>query len=248
MSAFLYFCKSPKGHRKTTWFFIAMLCLFGSVKYSGADFSPQHQKNRKINFLNPYEEKNHSLFQWRKEEFRSLFFEWGTLIDPTNLASSPPSQKEDRSPFFPKDSFWYFHVEQPTFLLPYFIKWGVRASVGMAQKKKKNNHFFLFTLSHVWSVEFFQPQFVVPFVEVGASIWNRQSFMKSFSEIRPFFSLGATFSFSILKPSLNHTLRDEYNILDMGVIVQLRTMKTHKAWFYPKDSIRFVSVGLFVHL
>ena len=201
-------------------------------------------------------EGGRSLFQWLKEQ--GLSFEWSTVLSEDPQKGMPPLLQEYRfqpfrpgdkkkpvkkshTPFFLEDSLLHFNYWRPLIQFPRVLKWGLRSSVGWTQAEGQN--LFSLSLSGLLSLHVLPFSFIVPFVEGGGRVWNR-NFVQAFSRLNPFYSLGAFVSLSILKPSLRHTLWSEYSIRDMGLVGELQTHYTFK---HSRPFIRLLHLGVYFH-
>ena len=159
------------------------------------------------------------LFQWVNEQQISL--QWAYAFLKQTEKHAPDLLKEKIDDSFRNDILFYLNFHQNIIQFPYVLKWGLRASAGMTRNYSIGSTYFIpMSLSATISLQVFEKQIVVPFFEMGYSLWS-VDFSES-SDFFPFWSVGADISFSIFKSSLRYTLSDEYGIEDIGVSLEVR--------------------------
>ena len=178
----------------------------------------RRKKKSKPSALMAYKESL-ILFQWRNEQEFSIQWAYGFLKQKDKFA--PPLLKEKITDKFKNDTMIYLNFHQNILQFPYILKWGLKGSAGLTRNyDHEKTYFFPLSLSIITSLQIFKEQLIVPFFEMGYSTWNID--FSEFSEFFPFWSLGASVSLSLFKPSLRHTMPDEYGIRDIGIIVEVR--------------------------
>ncbi len=159
------------------------------------------------------------LFQWLNEQYASFQWAYGFLQEDNQYA--PDLLKEKITEKFKNDTLLYLNFHQNIIQFPYVLKWGIRGSVGRTRNADfERSSFFPLSVSVITSLQIFKRQIIVPFFELGYSVWNVN--FSDFSKWFPFYGAGMLISFSLFKNSLYHTLFDEYGIRDTGIIVELR--------------------------
>ena len=182
---------------------------------------------------------NHSLplFKWLDQQ--QISFQWGTLLSKeTDNKNSSSTKTKNTAHSFSDDSILYLSWHRNILQFPYILKWGVKGNLEWIYQKGDVWDSLKLFLSSIITLQLIDPQYVVPFVEIGALTEN-----VDFSTITPFWSAGVLLSFAILKTSLVYTLPDEYGIHDMGVILEL---KTHKSLMDGKDFLRYFHIGAYL--
>ena len=119
---------------------------------------------------------------------------------------------------FFKDSLIYFNWQKNLIQFPYIFKWGIKGHLGWNYNEADAEPLINIALSSITTLQFMNPQFIVPFIEIGASTWNTD--FDHFSDISFFWGSGILLSMALLKPSLSYTLPDEYNLHDLGFLLQ----------------------------
>ncbi|MDE0118944.1 MAG: hypothetical protein OXM55_02920 [Bdellovibrionales bacterium] len=187
-----------------------------------------------------------TLFKWLNEQNISLQWAYAFLEKENKYA--PKLLKEKINKNFKNDSLLYFNFYQNIFQLPYIFKWGLKASAGFTRNEDVASlSFFPLSLSVITHLQIFRHQFILPFFEMGYSIWNVD--YSDFSTLFPFWGAGALISFSLFKPSLQYTLLDEYGIKDIGINLELRNNSSPMS-FFTKDRgyfFRSFHLGIYFH-
>ncbi len=187
-------------------------------KPSPAKVKTRRKKKSKPSALMAYKESL-ILFQWRNEQEISIQWAYGFLKQKDRFA--PSLLKEKITDKFKNDTMIYLNFHQNILQFPYILKWGLKGSAGLTRNyDHEKTYFFPLSLSIITSLQIFKEQLLVPFFEMGYSTWNID--FSEFSDFFPFWSLGASISLSLFKPSLRHTMPDEYGIRDIGIVVEVR--------------------------
>ncbi len=190
--------------------------------------------------------KGEPLFRWLNEQ--NVSFQWAYAFLEQKNKYAPTLLKEKINENFKNDTFLYFNFYQNIFQLPAILKWGLKASAGFTRNEDVESlSFFPLSLSVITHLQVFRHQFIVPFFEMGYSIWNVD--FSDFSQHFPFWGVGALISFSLFKPSLQYTLLDEYGIRDIGINLELRNQASPTS-FFEKDRgyfLRSLHLGIYFH-
>ena len=102
---------------------------------------------------------------------------------------------------------------------PSFFKWSLKTSAGLTRNYDRQSTTFI-PLSVGGALHINLINSLIPFFEVGYSVWNID--FQKFSSGFFYWSVGLNISFSLFKPSLQYTLPDEYDINDMGFAIESR--------------------------
>ncbi len=178
------------------------------------------------------------LFQWLNEQQISL--QWAganiTKKDFNSKEGFAPEllKKEIHFDTFANDRLFYLNFQQNIIQFPYILKWGLRASLGVAfNYDNDRKYFFPMSASGIWSLQIFKHQIIIPFFEMGFSTWNINSYLEEFTPLFPFWGVGASISLALFKNSLRYTLPDEYGIKDLGIILEFRRHSSPLKWLNP---------------
>jgi len=180
------------------------------------------------------EEQESKLFQWLDQH--QLSVQWG-------VASSEDEGSTIDS--FLYDSLIYLNWHRNILQFPYVLKWGVKGHFGWNYNKGENEKRLInVSLSSITTLQIINPQYVVPFLELGASTWNVS--FDHFSDISFFWGAGVLFSLSIFKPSLSYTLPDEYNLMDIGFLLQfVQQYTSFRNQTYIEDPVYYFHLALY---
>ena len=155
--------------------------------------------------------------------------------------------KEKITKNFKNESLLYLNFHRDIIRFPYVLDWGLRGSIGLARSYDlKSDYFFPLSLSGIVSLRVWKHQPVVPFVEGGFSSWNI-NISSDFSDILPFWTVGAFVSLSLFKPSLRYTFANDYGVKDIGFVLEWRNhfspfQKTERGPF-----LKTIHVGVYGH-
>ena len=188
------------------------------------------------------------LFEWLSENHISL--EWAyAFLDPADKdLYAPALLKEKITNSFKNEALLYFNFHRNIIRFPYVLDGGLKASIGLARSYDlKSDYFFPLSLSAIMSLRIWKHQFIVPFLEGGFSSWNI-NVSGDFSDIFPFWTVGAFVSLSLFKPSLRYIFANDYGVQDIGFIGEWRN---HLSPFKKEDKrgafLRTLHLGLYVH-
>ena len=187
-----------------------------------------------------------ALFRWLNEQ--NISFQWAYAILEKKQKYAPTLLKEKINENFKNDTLLYLNFYQNVVQFPYVLKWGFKASAGFTRNEDiESLSFFPLSLSVITSLQLSKHQFIVPFFEMGYSIWTID--FSDFSQLFPFWGVGALISFSLFKPSLRHTMLDEYGIRDVGINMEFRNNSSPME-FFEKDRgyfLRSIHLGVYFH-
>ena len=218
-----------------------------SPSQSSWEIEPTSMQKEKFRLRQQKKDKKGApLFHWLNEQNISL--QWAyAFLEPENKYA-PTLLKEKINENFKNDTILYLNFYQNIFQFAYILKWGVKASAGFTRNEDVESlSFFPLSVSVISQLQIFRHQFIVPFFEMGYSMWNVD--FSDFSKLFPFWGVGALVSFSLLKPSLKHTLLDEYGIKDIGINVEMRNNSSPMS-FFTKDRgyfFRSFHLGIYFH-
>lgn len=186
--------------------------------YKQSPFKNLAKKTKKL--IMKEEENQWILFRWLNENQISGQWAHGFLSEELKYIPSPLEEEINDS--FKNDMFLYLNFHYNIMQFPYVLKWGAKASAGFTRNYDVESTYFIpMSLSIIFHLQIFNHQFLTPFFEIGYSTWNID-FSDEFSEFFPFWTVGGYLSLSIFKRSLQHTLKDEYGITDIGIVVDWR--------------------------
>ena len=189
----------------------------------------------------------YSIFQRGWVNHSQLSFGWVNDIFSDLHLLSPfiQSLNKNAQQAFLDGSFLYAHFQRDEFYFPYFWHWGWRASAGLAADYEKwGEEVYAIPVSvlGVISFQFFPYQTVIPFFTAGYTWWSEN--LSHFSDLMFQWGGGVKISFALLNRSLYHTLPDEYEISDMGLL--LESLFVHRGW-RPDEGYIIHSVNLGVY-
>ena len=181
------------------------------------------------------------LFSWVLNS--KLTFEWAKTLGPKNYTTTMPIALQNQ--FDPKKLLGFFlhlHYQFDILKFPHFLKWGLRADAGVTRNYiVKKMLFFPLSFSVVSTVEFIDPQYIYPFIELGASSWwTWEKEDKQFSRMFLFWKAGVLLSFSIFSKSLRYSLPEDYGIRDLGIEISYKSLRYQEGVF-----LNTVHVGAF---
>ncbi len=188
------------------------------------------------------------LFEWLNTNQISLQWAYGFLDQEQKDLYSPPLLKKNITESFKHESLIFLNFHHNIIRFPYILHWGLRGGLGLARNYDLKSDFFVpLSLSGILSLKLTKHQPVVPFVEGGFSSWNR-NLSDDFSDIFPYWTVGAFISLSLFKPSLTYTFPNDYGFKDLGFAVEWRN---HVSPFKKEKRgtfLRTLHVGLYMAL
>ena len=113
----------------------------------------------------------------------------------------------------------FLNLQYYLFQIPSFLKWSLKASAGLTRNYDIQSTKFI-PLSVGGALHINLIKSLIPFVEVGYSVWSID--FQKFSSHFFYYGTGLNISFSLFKPSLKYTLPDEYKVNDMGLLLESR--------------------------
>ena len=177
-------------------------------------------KKTKIKKSKQVKNKKWVLFDWLSRNHLSLEWAYGVLKDKDLYA--PPLLQEKITKNFKNEALLYLNFHRDIIRFPYILDWGLKASMGLARSYDlKSDYFFPLSFSMIVSMRIKKHQPVVPFAEGGFSSWNI-NMSGDFSDIFPFWTVGAFVSFSLFKPSLQYMFVNDYGVHDIGFALEWR--------------------------
>ena len=186
-------------------------------------------------------------FKWLRENHISLEWAYGILDQEDKNLYAPPLLKEKISKNFKNEALLYLNFHRNIIRFPYVLDWGLRGSIGLARNYDiKSDYFFPLSLSGIISVRIYDHQAIIPFLEGGISSWNR-NISSDFSEVFPFWNVGALLSLSLFKPALRYVFANDYGVQDIGFILE---WKNHLSPFQKEERGVFLKtfhLGLYCH-
>ena len=199
----------------------------GQIKSQVGQKKPTFKKIKKqrsiqSSALSPKEDGFFEPFSWLNEQ--EISFQWAYAFwdQKSRNQYAPSLLKKEVGKDFRDEVLLYLNFHQNIMQVPYILKWGLKASAGLARNYDiKGEYFIPLSLSLIFSFQFFKHQFLTPFFEMGFSSWN-VGFSDRFTDLFPFWSAGLNISMSLFKKSLRYTFPEEYGIQDMGIQVELR--------------------------
>ena len=186
------------------------------------------------------------LFEWLSENHISLEWAYAFLDMADKELYAPALLKEKVTKSFKNEALLYLNFHRNIIRFPYVLDGGLKASIGVARSYDlKSDYFFPLSLSAIVSLRIWKHQFIVPFLEGGFSSWNI-NVSGDFSDIFPFWTVGAFVSFSLFKPSLRYIFANDYGVQDIGFIGEWRN---HLSPFKKERGafLRTLHLGLYVH-